>query len=69
MACEHRFTVEQVDGKGAIKCRRCGDVRIDGIPVGQTEDQLNEILERIKWERAKARGLQLPEWKPSETFG
>ena len=68
MPCEHRYAVDQVEGKGVIKCKRCGDINRDGLHVGQTEDQLNEILERIKWERAKARGLQLPEWKPSESF-
>lgn len=58
MACQHRYRVEHVDGKGAITCRLCGDVRIDGLPLDADQEA---IQDRIAWEaRLKRAGLWIP---------
>ena len=65
MNCSHRYSViVDSSGKGVIKCSRCGDIRQDGLQVGQKEDDIAAIVDRIKWERARGRGLQLPAWGP-----
>ena len=58
MTCEHRYIVQNIDGKGEIICKRCGDVRQDGLPV--TADH-EAIEDRIKWERKKR---ESPLWLP-----
>lgn len=65
MSCQHRYIVTSHNDKGQIQCMRCGDIRADGLTLEQTEDTQREIAERIKWERAKRRGLQLPDFTPS----
>lgn len=59
MSCEHRYRAEYQDGKGAIVCQRCGDIRIDGIPL--EAPPIEAIEERIRWERKKR---ESPIWTP-----
>lgn len=58
MACEHRYRVINVDGKGSIECRRCGDVRQDQIPL---EADMEAIRDRMQWERKRS-----PIWLPGD---
>lgn len=58
MSCEHRYSVEVIDGKGAIKCRRCGDIRADGL---NTFSDHEAIKDRLEWQkRQRETGLILP---------
>lgn len=60
MACDHRYIVRNIDGKGEIICRRCGDVRADGLPL---DPRQQEAEERIAWERKRR---DSPVWLPPD---
>jgi phage/plasmid primase-like uncharacterized protein len=58
VSCEHRYRVEAVDGKGTIKCQRCGDIKEDGLNL---DPKQKEAEEYARWQ---AKRQASPIWTP-----